>query len=237
MMKAILVPTIVSLFCCTASYAQYTQNSISQRAYSDVQFLKGAIRVRGAEANENAIGSPYLNPDWGKATVSYNDGRIFKDVELQYNLMNNELYFRKAEEIFLFTDTVKSFDLLYTVEESVKTEKFQAGYPPVDVQNEFSFYQVMAEGPKVHYLKHRYVKRNESYHYSEGKKINYFTYEDLYLFDVINKKIVKVKKGDTRVTEALPAYTEAMNSIIKSQGLKIKNQDDLIRLVNLVNQQ
>ncbi len=236
MNKTILVSIAVSVFCYTDGNAQYTHTSVSQQAYMDAQFLKGTIRVRGNEKTEEAQGSPYLNPDWGKATVYYTNGKAFNEVEIQYNLLNNELYFRKAEEIFLFTDTVKSFDLMYTIGEKIKNERFQSGYPPIDNQKESHFYQVLATGPKLQLLKYRYVKRNESYHYSEGKKINYFEYEDLYLFDVQSSKIVRIKKGDSHIPELLPALEQQMNTIIKSQGLKLKNMDDLTRLVGLVNQ-
>jgi hypothetical protein len=214
--------------------AQFTNGNMGARYYMGAETIKGRVASRGGPIEE-ATGSPLLNPDWGAGIVSYRDGRVFKDVEVQYNLMNNELYFRKAEEVFLFTDTVSSFQVTYSIKDEVKTEKFQAGYPVVDKLDNIQFYQVLSEGPKVHFLLHKYVKRVESYHYSEGKKINYFPYEDFYIYDDSAKTIKKIKRSEDALLEALPQYADLIKSTIKSRKLKLKNTEDIIQLVEVLN--
>jgi hypothetical protein len=234
MKKTILFFAAGFLVCSIGVQAQFTNGNLGARSFMGAETIKGRVAQRGGPIEE-AIGSPLLNPDWGSGIVSYRDGRMFKDVELQYNLMTNELYFKKAEEVFLFTDTVSFFQVTYAVKDNVKTEKFQAGYPAVDKLDNGQFYQVLSEGPKVHFLLHKYVKRIESYHYSEGKKINYFTYEDYYIYDAAEKIMKKVKKSEEAILEALPAYSELIKSTVKSKKLKLKNTEDFIQLVELLN--
>jgi hypothetical protein len=234
MKKTILFFAAVFLVCSIGVQAQFTNGNLGTRSYLGAETIKGRVAQRGGPIEE-AIGSPLLNPDWGSGIVSYRDGRMFKDIELQYNLMNNELYFKKAEEVFMFTDTVSAFQVTYSVKDDVKTEKFQAGYPAADKLDNGQFYQVLSEGPKVHFLLHKYVKRIESYHYSEGKKINYFPYEDYYIYDASARTMKKIKKSEDAVIEALPAYTELIKSTVKTQKLKLKNTEDIIRLVELLN--
>ncbi len=234
MKKAILLTGIVLAAGMSSATAQFTNGNLESRHFSGAETIKGRIAMRGGPVEE-AIGSPFLNPDWGNATVSYKDGRVFKSVELQYNLMNNEVYFRIAEEVFLFTDTVTSFQLTYAVKDEAKTDKFQAGYPAIEKLDKGQFYQVLAEGPKVHFLVHKYAKRIESYHYSEGKKINYFSYEDYYLFDSVSAMIKKIKKSEDGILEALPAYADQIKSTVKSQKLRLKNNEDIIKLVEVLN--
>ena len=234
MKKTLLITLVILSAGILNAHAQFTNGNLGARHYAGAETIKGRVAQRGG-AVEEAIGSPFLNPDWGGGTVTYKDGRVFNNVEVQYNLMTNELYFKKAEEIFLFTDTVSSFQVTYSIKDEAKSEKFQAGYPAVEKLTVEQFYQVLAEGPKVHFLLHKYVKRIESYHYSEGKKINYFPYEDYYLYDVANGSMKKIKKGEDAVLEALPAYAEQIKSIIKSQKLRLKDTGDMTKLVESIN--
>ena len=183
---------------------------------------------------ENAVGTPLLNPEWGTGTV-YTPTGNFSQIEIQYNKLTNELYYKKEEAVLIFIDTVNAFTVTYADKDVVKTEKYQAGYPNIADCNYQTFYQVLEEGPKFHLLNRKYSKRQESYHYSEGKTINYFSHEDLYVYDVTAKKIAKVKKSESALTEAFPDKAEQIKKISTQNKLKLKNQDDLAKLIKLLN--
>ena len=128
MKKTIIIVLIASLALVSNVYAQFTNGNIEARHFQGAEKIKGRVMERGGPTEE-ATGSPFLNPDWGTGVITYRDGRVFNNVEMQYNLMNNELYFKKADEIFLFTDTVSSFQVTYAVNDDVKVEKIPGWLP------------------------------------------------------------------------------------------------------------
>ena len=100
-------------------------NSFSQTVASANAFGMNAYDISGKPLASKgpAEGSPMLNSNWGKGLVKFRNGNWAGDVELQFNLKENELYFRKNNQSFSFV--VSSFSAGIQ-EEEIEEEKYRS---------------------------------------------------------------------------------------------------------------
>jgi hypothetical protein len=180
-----------------------------------------------------AEGSPMLNSNWGKGTVKFKSGYWVKDVELQFNLISNELYFRKNNQAYIFTDPLLEFFLAYEEEGQARTAFYRAGYPSVGKNNEGKFYEVLSDGNLVQLLRITSKTLVEKNSYGRGTEKVYRQSFEYYLHDVKEKRIEKVKRDVSSVKTALPGYRERIDEWSREKKLKsIEDLEDLVKFLN-----
>lgn len=225
--------TTLMLFLALESMAQSTTNSQSTNFYVEAYNIRGRPFVNPDASNIE--GSPLLNLDWGKGTVYFKDGTVAQNVELKFNLEKNELYFNRDGELFLFNDPVMSFRMSYSSSSGKKEVHFRSGYPLNGRLNKETFYEVLEDGAKFQFLVYRSTYLADSYQYGGQAKKAFKEIEELYVFDVAFGKMIKIKRTEASLVEALPDLKDKISSAIRNNRLKLKTNEDFAKIFTELN--
>lgn len=225
--------TTLMLFLALESMAQSTTNSQSTNFYVEAYNIRGRPFVNPDASNIE--GSPLLNLDWGKGTVYFKDGTVAQNVELKFNLEKNELYFNRDGELFLFNDPVMSFRMSYSSSAGKKEVHFRSGYPLNGRLNKETFYEVLEDGAKFQFLVYRSTYLADSYQYGGQAKKAFKEIEELYVFDVAFGKMIKIKRTEASLVEALPDLKDKISSAIRNNRLKLKTNEDFAKIFTELN--
>ncbi|MFN5376281.1 MAG: hypothetical protein ACK492_07980 [Chitinophagaceae bacterium] len=225
--------TTLMLFLALESMAQSTTNSQSTNFYLEAYNIRGRPFVNPDASNIE--GSPLLNLDWGQGTVYFKDGTVAQNVELKFNLEKNELYFNRDGELFLFNDPVMSFRMSYSSSAGKKEVHFRSGYPLNGRLNKETFYEVLEDGAKFQFLVYRSTYLADSYQYGGQAKKAFKEIEELYVFDVAFGKMIKIKRTEASLVEALPDLKDKISSAIRNNRLKLKTNEDFARIFTELN--
>ena len=180
-------------------------------------------------------GSPFLISGWRKGNVSFYNGKMFKDADLKFNLVKNELQFLKDDKPLLFADAVKAFMILDTADGETRKALFNSGYPSYGMHNTKSFYQVLAMGKNVQLLKYLSKRTAETYEYNVNAKLSYKLTEDLYLYDVKNDKLQFINATANSIEKTLKDIISAdVHELVKTKSKKL-SENDIVDLINKVN--
>lgn len=217
---------------------QVTGQSITSQVSTN--FMVEAYNIRGRpivnKDNNNIEGSPLLSEEWSKGTVYFRDGGIAKDIDIKFNLEKNELYFNRNGELFLFNDPVLSFRILLQAEGNTDELLFRSGYPVNGRFSKETLYEVIADGSKFQLLNFRFSYPSDIYVYgSTGSKKKFTPSEEIYVYDVAFGKMTKVKRSESSVSDALPDLRAKINQLTAANKLKLKSNDDLKKLFDLLN--
>ena len=203
-------------------------------------FMLEAYNIRGRpivnKDVSNIEGSPLLQTDWAKGTVYFKDGGVVQAIELKFNLERNELYFNKSGELFLFNDPVSSFRIKTKDDDPSSETLFRSGYPVHGKFSKETFYEVIADGAKFQLVNYRYTYASDIYVYgSTGTKKKFTPAEELYVYDVAFARMTKIKRSQAAIEEALPDLRAKIGQISSAHKLKLKSDQDLKRLFELLN--
>ena len=181
-------------------------------------------------------GSPFLNTEYKLGTVQVSNEKTVPNVPVKFNIFSNAVMVQKeGEELKL-----ESFELV-TYDEtgkdgSVKHIYFKQGYPDIDNHSGTSVYQVLAFGPKVHLLKYLSQKVEDAPTLGDYSRREIVTTQQLYMY-VPGGEIKKIKTGKSSIVDALPGMSEKIEEAIKTGNLNLKNESDIITLINALNKQ
>jgi len=85
-------------------------------------------------------------------------------------------------------------------------------------------------------VNYRYSYASDIYVYgSTGTKKKFTPAEELYVYDVAFGRMTKIKRSQTAIEEALPDLRAKIGQISATHKLKLKSDQDLKRLFELLN--
>lgn len=216
-------------------------NATGQSISSTVSttFFVEAYNIRGKPFTNpdasNIEGTPLLNQEWGKGTVYFKDGSVAQNIDLKFNLERNELYFNRDGELFLFNDPIMSFRMSYSSGSGKKEVHFRSGYPVNGRLLKETFYEVLEDGAKFHFVAYRFSYLADSYRYGGQSKKAFTENEELYIYDVAFGKMLKVKRSEASLVEALPDYKDKIVTAIRDNKLKMKTNEDVKKVITELN--
>ncbi|MCC6288545.1 MAG: hypothetical protein IT249_11740 [Chitinophagaceae bacterium] len=175
-----------------------------------------------------------LYTDWMKGIVNFKNGKQFKDAQLKFNLVKNELYFNNNNKPNLFADAVSSFYIIDSVGGVARIAFFKNGYPALGEKNEQTFYLVMTAGPVVELLRLISKKSRETYEYGSSGKAVYEITEELLLYDVKANTLKFVKNNAASLSKAMPAYATVIQEALKTRS-KHLSDEEMIEAVRQIN--
>jgi hypothetical protein len=221
------------------AFVFFSAEVFSQTVSDNNSYMVEAYDLQGrpftAPGRKEAEGSPMLNDEWGKGQVKFKRGPVLTNADLQFNLENNELYFRKEGFPFVFVDTVIEFKILYKEKDTNRFSVFRNHYPTGRNTTWLTYFEVLADGNKVHLLKHVYKTIQEKYSYGEQPKKEYVLKEVLYVYTPDNKMLMRVKPGLNQLTSVLPSYSKEIKRIANEKKLKPDDEANLVVLINELN--
>jgi len=212
-------------------FAQTTNNSSN--------YFIEAYDVTGkpftSKSKLNVEGSPMLSDTWYEGMVIFEKGQSINKIELQFNLYENELYFKKDDQVYTFADAVREFSIPFNDEGEIRILKFRNGYSPQHKRDLKSFYQVLADGKKLQLLKYVSMIVREIWEYSAPVKKHYELKEELFIQDNLSGELIAIKKDRQSLIKALPAYSSSINKLAKENDLDLNSEQGMTRLIQLLN--
>ena len=179
-------------------------------------------------------GSPFFNNEYILGSVQVNNEKKVTNVPVKFNIFNNAVMVQKEGKDMKLV----SFDLVSFDEPgnngTVKHINFRQGYPEIDDHTGTTIYQVLAFGPKIHLLKFLSQKVEDAPTLGDYSRREIVTSQQLYIF-IPGGIITKLKSGKKSLMDALTGMSEKIEASIKAGDLNLKNESDLVELVNALN--
>jgi hypothetical protein len=225
MKKIIVAVTLVTLI--ATAHGQSVSNNLSNSAFAEAYDVNG--KPFTSKSLENIEGSPMFSTDWNLANITFSNGKIVKNIPVQFNLEDNQLYFKKGDTILLFADPVASFQFAYTNDNAKKLAYFRNGYPSIQKNTGDTYYQVLADGP-MQLLKYSYKSIAQRSDYNQVK-YEYQLWQNLFAYNASTHVIIKIKDKSS-LTNAFPVYAKAINDFAVQKNSKLKSTQSMIMLMN-----
>lgn len=186
-------------------------------------------------------GTPFLYDSWRTGQIQVRGGdKLSEPVGLVLDLDNHVLYVQLDDDKYGDLPIQKVQTL--TLTEKNKTYWFEVH----DLEREFGegpaglkYYEVLHHGEEytvLHY--HEKYLRKESHIENLGmvrRPDKYMSLHSYYLFD--GKKLTKVKRTSKGVRNAVPKKAKTIKKLIDKHDLKMKEEDDFVKLFVLLEQQ
>ncbi len=174
-------------------------------------------------------GTAFYNEGWSKGYILLSNNEIARDVSIRFNIYTNEIYFLSGSHVLVLDESIPPIE--FEIQETNKTTVFRCGYPAISNNTGKTFYKILADG-KIALLK-LYNKRIMEAINSVGAFERKFTdSESWYIYNTFTNKMIQIKKNKNSILEALPEYTNKIESIKQEKGLKLKNEEEWIILIN-----
>lgn len=180
-------------------------------------------------------GSLFLTSDYLAATVQTNKDKIVKEIPVRFNIYNNAMMVKMddGQEMKLESFRFVTYDINGS-DGVVKHIQFQQGLPEVDNHNERSVYLVVSSGPKVQLLKYLFQKVEDAATLGDYSRRELVITEQLYIY-VPGGTIKRIKASKKDLVEALPAMSAKIEEIATANNLKLKNEAEIVVLIEALN--
>lgn len=171
---------------------------------------------------ENIVGNPYLFSDYKTATVKFANGKVFKDMEVKYNQVDDKLLLKgETGEPMTFVDQVAEFRIPTSKSESL----YRNGFKPVANNTEKTYYEVVFEGT-IKLLKKVNKTIIESQNYNSPSVVKNID-EQTHYYLVKNDQLVEFKPNKKAILELLKDKADLVNKFISGTKVDFKNDESL----------
>jgi hypothetical protein len=205
-------------------------NVATSRLEKDRFMVDANGRLLTSNANLNEEGSPYFSKEFLEGSVTILKGKTYHGLQLKVNFYTNEVVFLDSEgNEMVVAQPVERVEL-----NSPKGKKiFRTGYNNFDGHDNAVFYEVLDSGT-VSILKYTEVKFSERQPYPNARFIR--TYRDRVLYYIAKgADLQKAPKSVEEVALLFDKQREQINTFIKKEQLKLKKEDDMIKLFHYAN--
>ena len=228
-MKQTLVFLFFSLLCIQTLKSQNPAASVLPQGPPALPMFIEDINGRPytSKGIEDIEGTPFLFNEWNLGIVKFRNGRFAKGINLHFNVYNNQLYFKKDEKQLEFELPVQEF-MIRNMKDGDSVDVFyRCGFPETEKTGSHTFLEELVVG-NITLLKYRYKIISSFRPYNQPERKKFEDREQLFAF--VDGKMLKFKKEKVSIVEALPQYKEAIFSIVEQKKLKLKNEEDIVKL-------
>ncbi|GGE58572.1 hypothetical protein EV200_103386 [Pedobacter psychrotolerans] len=205
------------------------QHSFAQQDILRLKNVVGKTPLRTQQYSEY-VGSAFFSDVWSKGIVKDVNGTSIKDIELKYDELTDELLFRSNDGQELgFAVQVSQFEININTSGNLKKHFFKNGFPAIAKSSERSFFEILHNG-KINLLKKNYKRVEESRAFNTAtvtktiiNRLKYFTYDGF--------RITEFKRDIKSLQKVFGETSLVVIEYIKNQKLDIKNDDDLIKVL------
>ena len=224
-------------FFVSGSYGQGSTNTAPDQSNNSQEAGMDDLQLRPIRlpALQEVGGSPFLSNEYKLGTVQVSNEKKVSNVPVKFNIFSNAVMVQKdGAEMKL-----ESFELVSYDEPgnngAIKHINFKQGYPEIDNHTGTTIYQVLAFGAKIHLLKFLSQKVEDAPTLGDYSRREIVTTQQLYIY-IPGGEMKKIKAGKQSVVDALPGMSAKIEETIKTGNLNLKNESDIITLVNALNQ-
>jgi hypothetical protein len=232
--------SLVMLFFCFLVSVSHGQNNVdtAQGKTTNPEATMSDLQVKPIRLPvlQEVGGSVFLTNEYQIGTVQLSNEKTVNNVLVKFNIYNNALMVQKDGEDL----KLESFELVSYDDNSnggaIKHISFRQGYPEIDNHTGTTVYQALAFGAKLHLLKYLSQKVEDMPTLGDYSRREIVTTQQLYIYTP-GGEIKKIKTGKQSLLEALPGMSEKIEEAVKAGNFNLKNESDLIALVNALNKQ
>jgi len=189
-------------------------------------------------ANDHPVVSDVLllNQQCATGAVVFDNGKQVSNIALQFDVPENTLHFKKDSTVYAFADAVRACKMVYTDGDVKKEVLLRSGYPDRNGDSSNILYEVITEGPNIHFLKLLKPTIYDHYDYGYAEKQTYGIAAESYLYLVNTRKLVKISMNEKSILKALPDYKEQIQKFEADNNSKLDNDADISKLVSMLNE-
>jgi hypothetical protein len=195
----------------------------------------GSEKSSASTDYSNVSGSPYLLKDWCDGIIRFSSGRVMKQFKLKFDCVKNQLLLQFNGTTFGAESKVNEFEM-YPKGNRKDTLLFRKGFPAADQANAETFYQVLTTG-KATLLKQIYmniIEEKQVVTSTGSLSRRYEEVKNYYLFrDGAMNRINDERKA---LAELLNDSTGEINKFIADNQLRMRTEDDYLKVVKKYNQ-
>ncbi len=202
-------------------------------SHSKAQFIQNDQGAPFLGINYTDVkGHPYLFENWTEGTVKLSNGKSYTNVQLKYNLLRDELFFKdiKTDQLLAFVIPVVEFKLNDKDKASIL---YRNGYKAIDDNTEKNYYQVLFDGG-TQLLKRTSKKINEEKPFNSASIIKSFEVLNFYYISN-NNTLIRIRKDKKSILAALANQGSALENYLQEKSLNLKNEEDLIQFIQYYN--
>jgi hypothetical protein len=176
---------------------------------------------------EDVDGSPYFNNDWNKGIIQLNKGITYKDVNVKFDEVTQQLIILYKDRTYRLAEPVNEFKLS---DANGTQSHFMNGYG----DNKKEFYEVLAQG-SVGLLKStaKHITKNTTYPLGSGLSKTVTADDKYYLY--VNNAMISVKADARAILKVIGNKQDVLVNYIKNNSLNLKDQNDFAKLINYYN--
>ena len=172
-------------------------------------------------------GTPYLDEEFSKGSLSLG-GRQYTKLDLRYNIYEGHFEFMDEEVVKYIDPRRTRVDTVWLKGDTYLYVSFQAGK-----QVKLTYMKmVRGEGTSV-LLYHKMImtQPEETQAYQEAKPARFNRQQDLIFIQPSGSHAIEFK-GKKSLEELFPEYDHQLSEYVKSEKLRLKKLDDIVKLCN-----
>jgi hypothetical protein len=216
--------------CATPSLFAQT---IPGNAIPSVQFADANGRLLPA-SGAGIQGTPYVFDKFSLGKIIFVNGMESVDSNLNYSYFDHKLYYTQKNGLYVVNQQAKSFELNSVDKENNKvSKKFMCLFPSIENNTPATFYEVLGNGDQFQFLKYTHKRIKETVVYG-GAPVKEYVIDDLYyIYDKVDKKMLALGSSHSlkAVKKVLPNYATQIETLINTNKLNLKKEDDMIQLL------
>lgn len=204
-----------------------------RHAKENIHFLNDANgRPFKSVRNFEEEGSPYFSENYLQSNIQLRNGKTYHNIPIKFNQLTGEVIFKTSDgQEMLVTNPFQRIELQH----EGKTYIFRSGFPPIDKQTDVSVYQLLDSGTAV-LLKYTTVLYQDKQVYNSPNIVRTYNKKENNYAWTPSQGLVRVPKKENEWAAFFGSLHTEMKSFIKKENVKLKNEEDIIRIFRHYNQ-
>jgi hypothetical protein len=180
---------------------------------------------------EGVKGSPFYHEQWAKGKVVFESGRTAENIQLKYNIYEDELLILQPKTGAFYVDknNVNSFAFLHP---DMQHEEWFIKYPHPKKAGLTQYFRVLFQG-RVNLLEHNKIvfeKANYEGAYSNNKRYDEFKNYATFYYSTSSAKPQKLKSSAGAVSKIFPGKQAQVKQYIVQNLLDCRKSEDLLQI-------
>lgn len=176
-------------------------------------------------------GTPFLMDKWIKGNVFTPKG-MYKDLELKFNVYDNNLFFNRNDESFELVDDIVSFVLMPKPDDASSYLQYKKGISGADLRGN-EFVQVLLEGGKKGLYKLEGKKLSEMSEINAGIVKTFMNNPKYYIGTPGNLVFLKLNKNE--ILEILKDQSDKIQAYINEKKYSFRKESEVVDVLKYYN--
>ncbi len=204
-----------------------------RHAKENIHFLNDANgKPFKSVRNFEEEGSPYFSDNYLQCTIQMLNGKTYYNIPIKFNQLTGEVIFKASDgQEMLVVNPFQRIELQH----EGKTYIFRSGFPPIDKQTDVSVYQLLDSGTAV-LLKYTSVQYQDKQVYNSPNIVRTYNKKENTYAWTPSQGLVRIPKKEEDWAAFFGSLNAEMKSFIKKENVKLKSEEDIIKVFRHYNQ-